>query len=84
MVSGAVLVMAAVGLGFYLSRGPWLTYREQRRKADLATMEMRKSERQKNDLLQQQAMLETPLGKEQLARGKGYLKSGEQALDSNN
>jgi len=83
-LSGFVIFVAAAGLGIYLSRGPWLAYRQQKLKADTATREMMKSEEQKSELLQQQAKFGSPIGQEELARGIGYRKEGEVPAGSGN
>ncbi|HTQ11323.1 MAG TPA: hypothetical protein VMI31_14755 [Fimbriimonadaceae bacterium] len=84
LVSTAFLVVAAAGVGLYLSRGPWLAYRQERQKSDAATNEMLKSEADKNDLIRQKAKLDTPIGREELARDLGYRKSGEQPVETGN
>ena len=76
-----VFVAAAASLGLYLSRGPWVAYREQKAKADNATKEMRKHEQEKVDLLTEKARIDTPQGREELARQRKWLKEGETPLD---
>ena len=73
-------VVAAASLGFYLSRDPWVAYHEQKLKADSATKDMMKAESAKNELLERKAKIESPAGREQLARGLGYVKDGEKPL----
>ena len=77
-----LFVASAAGLGLYLSRGPWQTYRDQRAKADEATREMESAEHEKADLLKRRAEIETPMGREKLARERGYLKKGELPVNS--
>jgi hypothetical protein len=79
-VINACGVVLAVGLGLYLSRGPWLAYRDQKTKADIATKEMLKVEGEKAELERERAKLETPMGKEELARRNSYVKQGEEAM----
>ncbi len=76
----ALFVAAAAGIGLYLSRGPWVAYREQKAKAENAQHEMQKAEIERSDLLRQRAMADSPLGQEAAARSKGYLKKGEGPL----
>jgi hypothetical protein len=80
LVLNACGVVAAVCLGIYLSREPWIAYREQKGKADIATKEMLKVESEKAELERQRAKLETPMGKEELARRNSYVKQGEEAM----
>jgi hypothetical protein len=77
------IVAAAAALGMYLSRGPWLAYRDQKQKADTATREMQKAEREKKDLLIKEALLKTPMGRQRLARESNHRKPGETILDAN-
>lgn len=81
-VLSVFFVVCAACLGLYLSRGPWVAYREQKLKADIATKEMLKAESEKTDLMKQKAMLESPIGRETLARQHNYIKNGEQPLNS--
>jgi hypothetical protein len=73
-------VAAAASLGFFFSRTPWVAYREQKAKADAATKDMMKAESAKNELLERKAVVESPTGREQLARKLGYVKEGEKPL----
>ena len=76
-----VFVAVAAVLGVYLSRGPWHAYSQQKEKADVATKEMLKAEQDTTDLQRQKAAIESPLGREQLARQNLWLKPGESALN---
>jgi hypothetical protein len=80
-VVSVAVVAAAACVGLYLSRGPWMAYREQKLKADAATQEMLKAERNKTDLLREKARVETPMGREEAARAVGYVKKNELPLD---
>jgi hypothetical protein len=73
-------VAAAASLGLFLSRTPWVAYREQKAKADAANKDMMKAESAKNELLERKAVVESPTGREQLARKLGYVKEGEKPL----
>jgi hypothetical protein len=75
------VVVLAVGAGVYLSRKPWIVYREQQQKASSANQEMRDAEKSLLELQKQQADLDSPLGRETQARKIGMRKSGETTLD---
>ncbi|HWA81803.1 MAG TPA: hypothetical protein VG820_00105 [Fimbriimonadaceae bacterium] len=81
-IFSVIVVGAAASLGLYMSRGPWLAYREQRLKADQATKEMVKTEQERTDLLIEKAKDESPLGQEALARQRHWHKPDEVPLDS--
>lgn len=70
----------AVGLGLYLSRGPWLMFWQQRSRASVAATELAKTEREKTSLMRERARLETPMGRQELAREQGYVKKGEESM----
>jgi len=74
-------VAAAACAGLYLSRGPWLAYRDQKQKADSATKEMLKAEQDKAELLRERARIESSRGQEEAARAIGYVKKGEVPLN---
>jgi cell division protein FtsB len=71
------LIAAAAGLGIYLSKGPWVAYRQQQAKANAAHRDLDEAKITENQLLEQKAQLESPQGKAQLAREKGYRRPGE-------
>ena len=75
-----VLFVLAAGCGLFLSRGVWSRYHEVRSDAVQAQSEMRAAEREKADLVQQRAYLESEAGREQAARDRGWLKPGEKPL----
>ena len=70
-------VLAAAATGLALSYRPWSVWRDHRAKADQHVQEMRDAERSREELIRQRARMETPLGKEEMAREQGYLKPGE-------
>lgn len=80
-VLNVAFVAGAVGLGLYLSRGPWLAYREQKQKADTASRELLRTEQDKVDLLRQEAKISTPIGREEAARAKDFVQKGERPLN---
>ncbi|MBI1756855.1 MAG: hypothetical protein HYR64_07095 [Fimbriimonas ginsengisoli] len=71
------LVVAAVGAGLLLSARPWRVASEQRRRAEEAQAQMRESERHRVELIREKARLEAPIGREALAREKGFVKPDE-------
>lgn len=79
-IFSVLLVLSAVGLGVYLSRKPWQVYAEQRASAEAARREMQAAERERADLLRQKAHVDSPMGKEELAREAGFVKPGETPL----
>lgn len=80
-ILSVVLIGATASLGLYMSRGPWLAYRQQKAKADSATKEMVKTEQERTDLQMQMAKYGSPLGQEALARERHWRKPGEVPLD---
>ncbi len=76
-----LFVLLAIGTGVALSIKPWEAYRVQKKKADQAQAEMRSAEQEKAELVRQKARFESPIGKEELARERGYRKPNEQPVD---
>jgi len=76
-----VFVAAAIGTGLYLSRAPWIAYREQRVIADQQIKDMRASEKARADLVREEARYRSPLGREELARKRNYVHPGEIRVD---
>jgi hypothetical protein len=79
----ALIVVLAVVTGIYASRKPWMVYREQQQRANEATREMNDAEKSREELQRQAASLDSPLGRETLARKIGYSKQGETPVDVN-
>lgn len=75
------LYVAAIGMGLYLSLPPWRAAREEQQKAAAAAADMRSAERQRAQLEAERAQVEAPIGREELARKRGYRKAGEQPLE---
>ncbi len=75
-----VFVGAAVAVGIVLSARTWDAYNDQRVKTDRKQAEMRKAEKEREDLLEQKSKYESPAGREQLARDQGMTKPGEKPL----
>ncbi|CAN5436059.1 hypothetical protein BH11ARM1_BH11ARM1_13650 [soil metagenome] len=76
MINGMIVVLA-VGAGMMLSIQPWQVYMDQRRSADHSVAEMRLSEAKRESLVRQEARMKGSIGKEELARGRGWLPPGE-------
>ncbi len=72
-----VFVAAAVALGGYLSLQPWRVYRQQQRIADQKEAEMREAERRHVEDLKLEARYGSRLGREELARLRGFRKADE-------
>lgn len=70
----------AISLGVALGMKPWPVYKEQRQQADQYITDAAKAESKRFELERQRAKYESPLGQEELAREKGYLKNGESEL----
>lgn len=76
-----VVFAAAVGTGLALSVKPWQVYHTQRKKADEAQIKAERAQAERAELTRQKALLDSPLGKEKLARERGYVRPDEQPLD---
>lgn len=76
-----ILAFAALGLagGVLASLRPWQIYRQEAGQQAAAQTEMRKVQAEHKELLQQQAKLDSGLGREELARERGYRKPNEES-----
>jgi hypothetical protein len=79
LINVAIVVLAVAG-GIALSQKPWKVYKEQRKLADEARAEMQVSEARREELVREDAKYKTSIGREELARRKGYRKPGELPL----
>ena len=61
-----------------MSIKPWEKYREEQALGRTAKAEMHAVEREHAELLRQQAKLDSAVGREELARKRGYKKPSEQ------
>ena len=77
-----VFVLAAMAVGVFLSIKPWRIYQEQRTIADRSLAEMHQAESSRADLLREQADVDSPAGREKLARDAGYRKPGEVPVET--
>lgn len=75
-------VVLAVSVGAYMAREPWGKYQEERALARRANEDMKKAEAERADLIRQRAKVKSPAGREELLRESGYVKQGEQPLNS--
>jgi hypothetical protein len=77
-----MIVIVAIGCGFYFAREPWRIYREQRAKANSAIAEAQANDRLHVSLVKNEAELRNPIGREKTAREHGYVKQGEVQINS--
>ncbi len=76
-----LFVGLAFGMGIYFSLKSWQVYKAQKNKADYWEKELDHAEKERIELLKKKAFYESPVGREELARERGYKKSNELALD---
>jgi len=76
-----VVVVAAVGTGLFLSRKPWIDYREQKSLANDAKLDMQKAESDRAGYVRQTAKAESRAGREAIARERGYRRPNETPID---
>ena len=81
LLINGIFLLGAVALGVALSMRPWTVYRGQRASADSYLNEAKRTEAQRIDLEAQKAKYESTVGREELARERGYRKSNERPLD---
>jgi cytochrome oxidase assembly protein ShyY1 len=77
----ALFVLAAIAVGTAFSYGPWQLYREQREKAHEAAAQMKEAERARADLIRTRNRYDSPIGREELARERGYRRPNERPLE---
>lgn len=75
------VAIAAIATGLALSWRPWWDFREHEVKRQQAVAEKRAAQAERSELLGQKARIETPVGKEELARSRGYVRPGEVPLE---
>ncbi len=93
LVLNIVFFAVAVGAGVLLSLKPWVDSKDianrsvwqqmkiQRGKATAARADMKSAENERAELAAQRARLESPAGKEAMARERGLLKPGEVPIE---
>ncbi|MBL8086627.1 MAG: hypothetical protein JNM85_00995 [Chthonomonas sp.] len=77
-----VFLASAVGVGLYFSSAPRVQRHKQAESARAADASMRQSQAEAARLSEDRARLQSPAGREEAARTRGYLKPGEKRLDS--
>lgn len=73
----ALLIVLGILTGVALSIKPWQKFREEQAQARTAKVEMKQVEREHAELLRQQAKLDSAVGREELARKRGYKSPSE-------
>ena len=76
-----VLAVLAAGAAIGLSLRPWQTARDQKQQAHRARAELRKAESERAEMLRKEARFESPAGREEMARERGYRPPGEKPLE---
>ncbi len=76
-----LVVAVAVGAGLTASRKPWEVWLEQRQRTADQVAQTRRSESRREELLREEARAKSSIGREELARGQGYLKAGEKPVN---
>jgi hypothetical protein len=72
-----VIVGVAIAAGLAVSIRPWQVYQDQRKLADDQITQMHKSEQKFEQLVRDEARMRSNIGKEEMARDRGYLPQGE-------
>jgi hypothetical protein len=72
-----VLAFAGFAAGVVASAPRLRIWQQERNVAAVQVERMHQAEKQREELIRSEAQAATPLGKEALARGHGYLKPGE-------
>ncbi|MCU0317665.1 MAG: hypothetical protein MUC92_13860 [Fimbriimonadaceae bacterium] len=75
------VVIAGIFTGIFFSLRPWHEFNTQRLKREQAKAEMRKIEQARSELIERSSRLATPLGMEEEARRRGYLRQGETKIE---
>ena len=73
----ALLILLGALAGFALSIKPWELLREEQAQARTAKLEMKQTEKERAELLRQQSKLDSPVGREELVRKRGYKRPDE-------
>lgn len=77
----ALLLVLAVGVGAALSVESWRHYSAQNKRATEARDEMRLAESERARLMREQSRLQSPVGREERARERGYRRVNERPLE---
>lgn len=65
------------GLGLYMGRGPWLLAEGERAKTAALAADAARAEARRVELTVRDAELRSPVGREALARSRGFMMPGE-------
>lgn len=77
-----VFTIVAAGTGAYFAREPWANYQKERTLAKESMKEMQRAEEERAELIRQRAQVKGAAGREELMRNNGYIKEGEQPLET--
>lgn len=77
----ALLLVLAAGAGVAMGVESWRHYSAQNKRATEARDEMRLAESERTRLMREQTRLESPLGREERARERGYRRANELPLE---
>ena len=72
-----ILIFAGCTAGLFASAPRLQFWKQERNQADYQLARMHAAEKQREELIRSQARANSRLGKEAIARGKGWLKPGE-------
>lgn len=81
LIINIVLCTAAIFCGALSSQKPWQVLYQQQVRTKAAVKEMRASEERIEDLTRQEVRYKSSLGKEELARERGLVKSSEKPIE---
>ncbi len=76
-----ILGVTAVAAGLGASQEPWRVLKTQEARTAEQVAEMRRSEQKRAELVRQEARYRSSLGREELARSRGLLPTGEKPAD---
>jgi hypothetical protein len=82
LLINGMIVASAIGLGIYVTRGSWRTYARLSAEADMHTKQMNDAEKARLKKLDDASRADTSIGREERARGDGYLGQHEVAVDA--
>lgn len=74
------LVTVAAGMGVFFSRNVWFAYAKQREDGAEARQELKETDARRKALMEREAMLKSPVGREEHLRNGGYGKRNEVPL----
>lgn len=73
--------ITAIAAGLGASQEPWRVLKAQEARTAEQVAEMRRSEQKRAELVRQEARYRSSLGREELARARGLLPTGEKPAD---